>query len=419
MIQGNDFSIIASTSHGPEAPTRHLHRPVQDGARRDHGAPPRGDDLRGAARGRARPRPARRLRGLRDGGEGRAGARDPPAQRERVDGRRRRVLRRGRDRRAHRRGRLGARGGRRREPPAGRRAGRAPGHRTGDGAHPRPPPERRRPPHAGPLPPGGYHRSPPRPDRARPGAEPRDRDRRRHEPGRAHEGAARGDRRLLPRTAPELAEARARLRAAELERQAFLAAVPSAYVTTTQEPDVGADPSPGQLARRVGRGGLARGAAVPAPARGGRAAGDPARPRPLADVAREPPHRSRAREPPVEALLRPRPLPDRRGHGLPGRVADPPGAARLARRRVRRERLGREAPDADPRHLGRLPPGLDPGARAPRARPRQPALRPPDALPARRRDGARQRPRRERPALSARWAARASTPISPRATGPT
>ena len=34
LIQGNDFSIIASTAAGPKPPTRHLHRPVQDGARR-------------------------------------------------------------------------------------------------------------------------------------------------------------------------------------------------------------------------------------------------------------------------------------------------------------------------------------------------------------------------------------------------
>jgi len=40
------------------------------------------------------------------------------------------------------------------------------------------------------------------------------------------------------RSAPELAADRARLRAAELERQDFLATVASSYVTTTQEPDV-------------------------------------------------------------------------------------------------------------------------------------------------------------------------------------
>jgi len=39
------------------------------------------------------------------------------------------------------------------------------------------------------------------------------------------------------RSAPELAGARDRLRAAELQKQAFLATVPSSYVTTTQEPD--------------------------------------------------------------------------------------------------------------------------------------------------------------------------------------
>ncbi len=39
------------------------------------------------------------------------------------------------------------------------------------------------------------------------------------------------------RSAPALAEARARLRAVELEKQGFLATVPSSYVTTTQEPD--------------------------------------------------------------------------------------------------------------------------------------------------------------------------------------
>ncbi len=41
---------------------------------------------------------------------------------------------------------------------------------------------------------------------------------------------------LFRRSAPELAEARRRLRAAELERDAFAATVPSSYVTTAEEP---------------------------------------------------------------------------------------------------------------------------------------------------------------------------------------
>ena len=53
------------------------------------------------------------------------------------------------------------------------------------------------------------------------------------------------------------------------------------------------------------------------------------------------------------------------------------------------------------------------------ARSLQPPLRPPVALPARRRARPRQRAGRQRPPLDRAWAARAPTPTSPRATGPT
>ena len=95
-----------------------------------------------------------------------------------------------------------------------------------------------------------------------------------------------------------------------------------------------------------------------------------------------------------------------RGPRLAGRMADASGAARLAGRRVRGERLGRQAPGPDARDLRHLP------ADVARAR-RTLVERDPDnrlyarqvALPARRRAGPRQRARRQRRSPRAGWAA--------------
>ena len=49
LIQGNDFSLIATTAARPAASPRHLHRALQDRAQGHHRLPPRGADLRRAA----------------------------------------------------------------------------------------------------------------------------------------------------------------------------------------------------------------------------------------------------------------------------------------------------------------------------------------------------------------------------------
>ena len=136
MIQGNDFSIIASTAHGPKPPDRHLHGPLQDGARDGSRALRlEARDVRGAAARRTGARPARRLRRLRDRGEGRGRPAARAAERERLDARRRRASPpRPRSTGARDGRRLGARRGRRREPPAG---GRARGRRSRARARPR------------------------------------------------------------------------------------------------------------------------------------------------------------------------------------------------------------------------------------------------------------------------------------------
>ena len=138
------------------------------------------------------------------------------------------------------------------------------------------------------------------------------------------------------REAAELAPARAELRAAELERQALVDALPESYVTTTQEPE------PVRVLPRgnwLDDSGEVVTPAVPQflpPDDGGDAAARATR----LDLARwltsrDNPLTARVlRQPAVEALLRPGPLAERRGPGRAGRVAVASGAARLARARV-------------------------------------------------------------------------------------
>ena len=65
--------------------------------------------------------------------------------------------------------------------------------------------------------------------------------------------------------------------------------------------------------------------------------------------------RPRRGQPLLAAALRHGPGQDGRGLRRPGRAAQPPRAARLAGRRVPRERLGREGPHEADRHVGHLP----------------------------------------------------------------
>ena len=145
---------------------------------------------------------------------------------------------------------------------------------------------------------------------------------------------------LYRRAAPELAADRNALRAAELERQAFLDGVPQAYVTAAQDPD------PVRVLPRgnwLDDSGEVVAPAMPQflpPLEKRRAARHASRPGALAHGAREPAHGARARQPAVEAVLRPGAVAQRRGPRRAGRVADAPGAARLAGGRARGRAAG-------------------------------------------------------------------------------
>ena len=93
MIQGNDFSIIASTSNGPKPPTDTYTVRFKTELERLTAAAARGADLRGAPARRTGARPDGRLRRLRDRGprRGRPAARAP--ERDGLHARRRRVVR--------------------------------------------------------------------------------------------------------------------------------------------------------------------------------------------------------------------------------------------------------------------------------------------------------------------------------------
>ena len=84
-------------------------------------------------------------------------------------------------------------------------------------------------------------------------------------------------------------------------------------------------------------------------------------------------------------------------------LADPPRAARLARLRVRGQRLGRRGDAQADRDVRGLPPVLAAATRGPAARSRQPMGLASECLPARRRAGPRQRPGDQRPAVRADW----------------
>ena len=128
--------------------------------------------------------------------------------------------------------------------------------------------------------------------------------------------------------------------------------IPQSLITTAGAA-AGAHPAARQLAGRHRRGRRARRSrsSSASSTTGGRRAT-------RLDLARwlrlegQPAHRPRLREPAVEAVLRPGPLADAGRPRLAGRVADAPGAARLAGGRVHGERLGREAPGATARHRG-------------------------------------------------------------------
>ena len=206
-------------------------------------------------------------------------------------------------RRGHRRPdgheRLGLGRGRRREPSPGRGARGAARH-----AARRPrftargPPERGRPQDPGPLQ-ASRHATDAPPVRTAPGPEPGGSDIQAIAAarGRAHAGAERGDRPLLPPGRPRAGEARARLRAAELAKAGPLAdRALSRYVTVGPGARAGAHPAPRQLARRVGRGRQPRRSRCSCPPldTGGRRR-HAARPRALAHLA------ARTRSPPASS----------------------------------------------------------------------------------------------------------------------
>ena len=404
-----------------EAPTGHLHRPFQDGARA--GSPRCAsrrvtfEELPGGGPGRD---PTGGLRRLRDGGAAtRQGRAARAAERERLHASTATARRRGRDRRQHDRGRLGA---------APRPMARATGSSSSwpsRSARARTttltlvaPPERRV---ASARSAASAWRGRPTRSRSAPTPGP--------EPGReADRGAAprpeararrssRGARRLLPALG---ARARRRARATCARRSSSSQALPRRVPQLVRHDHPGARRRCASSPAATGSTTRARSCLPPCPQflpplDGGRPARDPPRPRPLADLARQPAHRRACSRTACGSSCF--------GQGLSrtvedlgraGRVADPPGAARLARGRVRRERLGREAPAADDRDVRDLPAGVD--GRRPtllETRPGQPALRAAVALPPRRRDGARQRARGERAAARRASAGRASHPYQP------
>ena len=119
--------------------------------------------------------------------------------------------------------------------------------------------------YAGALPHGGDHRVSSGSHRARPRDFAGDPRRRQGGPRPEVEGTERRAGQLLP---ADRSRARRRTRRAPGRRapegRRSSRTSPSPSSTTTQEPDVGAHPSPWQLAERVGRGRGARGSALPA-----------------------------------------------------------------------------------------------------------------------------------------------------------
>ncbi len=170
--------------------------------------------------------------------------------------------------------------------------------------------------------------------------------------------------------APELAPLRQALRAAELRRDELAQTIPQSLVTIAQEPD------PVRILARGNWQDESGPVVEPAPphflpqspAAGRRAS--------RLDLARW----LTSRENPLTARVFVNRLwkayfgqgsdANPRRPRIPGRVADPPRAARLARGRVRGERLGREAHGSHSRDLGYLPADLARLARAPGARSR-------------------------------------------------
>ena len=313
----------------------------------------------------------------------------------------------------------GAAAGRCRAPTAGPSAGRgdggAGGRRRRDDAHARAPPERRAGAHARaasacrprPTPRPVAHRAGPRPSRRRSSTS------RPRTAAAAHEGGAGSAREVLPAGGSRAGARRApRCGRRSCARRSSSEHVPQSLVTTAQAPE------PVRILPRgnwLDESGEVVEPAVPhflppIETDGRRAT--------RLDLAR---WLTSAENPLTARVFVNRLWKLFFGHGLvavarrprlAGRVADASRAARLARRRVHRERLGREAPGAADRHLGHLPAVLARLARARRARSRQPAARAAGALPARRRDGPRQRPGRQRPARRTGSAARASSPTS-------
>ena len=338
MIQGNDFSIIASTSHGPKPPadiyTVRFKTELETlSALRLEAVT--FDELPRGGPGRD---PERRLRRLRDRGEGRGRPAARAAQRQRLDARR-----------------PGAS-----PPPTRSTGGRDAGGwalAAADGESHRLVVELGTPlaregetttltlvvhQNAGSLRTLGRLRlsgtSEPLPVRTAPGLEPPPEivTTAGLEPAARTKEQQTALAKFYRREAPELQPARAALRAAELERQAFLESVPAGVRHDGARARPGARAAARQLARRLGRGRCR-----------------PASPQflpPLATAARRATRLDLARwlmapenpltarvlvEPAVEAVLRPGPVAQRRGPGRAGRVADAPGAARLAGRRAR------------------------------------------------------------------------------------
>ena len=124
---------------------------------------------------------------------------------------------------------------------------------------------------------------------------------------------------------------------------------------------------PGQLHAEGGAGARRGPRGLRCPARG-RARG-PALLRPLARLTGEPAHGARRGQPRVGASVRSRAGADRGRLRQSGGAPEPPRAARLARRRVRLERLGPPCAAADDRELRDLPPGIGHGLSRTGARP--------------------------------------------------
>ena len=128
------------------------------------------------------------------------------------------------------------------------------------------------------------------------------------DPDRAQREAAHGARRSSTgATRPSCRPSARRCARPSWSAQAFLEGVPQAYVTTHADARPGAGAAARQLAGRLGRGGRAGGAALPAPAATPRSA-----PATRLDLARwltsreQPADGPRLRQPAVEAVLRPR-----------------------------------------------------------------------------------------------------------------